>query len=161
MIPNIRAPKGFRFKVTSEIYDYNDNLSCGCCCRECCQCPKSKKDKPILSYKINLYAGHNYIGDVDLVPSEYNKNEYLTHSYLNADYRNKRLGTLMYAKAIQWCLKRNKRVRSSGESSEDAQRLWKSKSLRKYFYIRKTFDSKYDRECGDDLAIWRAYEKRI
>ena len=63
--------------------------------------------------------------------------QYLTHSYLDHEYHGKGWGTKMYARAIQWCLERGYRVRSSGYSSENAKRVWKGKGIREKFVIRQ------------------------
>jgi GNAT superfamily N-acetyltransferase len=59
-----------------------------------------------------------------------------THSYLLPGYRNKGFGALMYAKAIQWGKTHGYRVKSSGGSSSEAQRVWRGGSLRRWFDIR-------------------------
>lgn len=56
----------------------------------------------------------------------------------------------MYAKAIQFALQNGWKVRSSECPSDDAKRVWKGKTLRKYFSIKtkkylpnRAFDSFY------------------
>lgn len=73
------------------------------------------------------------IGHVNLCRDE---GWYSTHSYLHDEYRNKGLGALMYAKAIQWGKEHGLRVKSSGGSSADAQRVWRGSSLARWFDIK-------------------------
>ncbi len=145
MISRIRAPKGLKWKIGP--------ITSGCQCVSCAALARK-------SISVKLMQGANEIGYINLRPNYTKDNLYETHSWLHPDYRGKGIGTKLYARAIQYCLVNNYRVRSSGGSSSDAQRVWKSKSLRKYFYIRKTFSSKTYRSYGDDYAHWNAYEKR-
>lgn len=136
----IRLPKGYSFKVVQ----YNDYW-----------------DGNKISIRLLYGKNHTLVGYVDLVP-EYNTGRSLeTHSYLAPKHRNKKLGVLMYAKAIQWCHTHKKPVKSSGSSSEDAQRVWKSKTLRKFFTIRKSYNDDWARRNkSDDDATWRAYQRK-
>ena len=78
---------------------------------------------------------------------------YETHSWLDQMFRNKGFGTLIYAKAIQWGLDHDFRVRSSSGTSEEAQRVWNGKGLRKFFSLRKRTIHLY----GDVRPKWYAY----
>lgn len=78
---------------------------------------------------------------------------YETHSWLHLDYRNKGFGTLIYARAIQWGFDNDSRVRSSGRSSGDAQRVWNGKGIRKYCSLRKRIVKVY----GEERPKWYAY----
>jgi GNAT superfamily N-acetyltransferase len=81
------------------------------------------------------------VGHVNLAPLY--SGCYATHSYLQPQYRNKGLGAVMYAKAIQWGLERGYRIRSSGSSSEDAQKVWRGSFLKRYFDIKVKFGVDY------------------
>jgi GNAT superfamily N-acetyltransferase len=93
------------------------------------------------------------IGYIDLY-RDYPKS-YTTHSFLDDRYHGKGLGVLMYARAIQWCLDNGFQVKSSGNSSLKARRVWKSKSLRELFNI-KTHKS----TMGSEFDTWHAYTKK-
>lgn len=124
-IPKIRAPKGFSFKVKKVNQRYTS---------------------------ITLYSANREIGHVNLI--KVREGYYETHSDLNDEYHRKGLGALMYARAIQHALEKGWGVRSSGSSSEEAQRVWRGKTVRKYFSIKlkkKDNDPYYD--------TWYAYAK--
>lgn len=89
------------------------------------------------------------IGYLDLERT-YN-NKYITHSSLDPKYRGKGIGLFMYIKALRWCLKNNHRVTSSGGTSSDAQRVWRSKTLRKHFTIKVKYIS--------GQPTWYVYKK--
>jgi len=108
-MPKVIAPKGFHFVVRQNPYDS-------------------------YSISIKLFKKNKEIGHVNLV-REY-KGTYSTHSYLEPKYHNKGLGALMYAKAIQWGMEHCYRVRSSGSSSDAAQRMWRGKKITKWFDIK-------------------------
>ena len=93
------------------------------------------------------------IGTVSLV-KHYLTGSYVTHSRLDSLYHRRGLGTIMYARAIQWALDNGHVVRSSGNSSDMAQRVWKSKGLRNFFSIRK----RKHKECSR-YDTWYAYSK--
>lgn len=76
---------------------------------------------------------------------------FTTHSNLLEEYRGRGLGTLLYAKAIEHCLKRGWKV-SSTSPSEWAQNVWESRGLRKFFSIKK-------RSIGWGTERWYAYNK--
>jgi GNAT superfamily N-acetyltransferase len=103
------APKGYFFRVTKNYYG---------------------------GYSVKLFKKRKEgeIGHVNLVRL-YSKC-YATHSYLSPQFRNKGLGARMYAKAIQWCLERGLRVRSSGSSSDDAQKVWRGSFLKRFFDVK-------------------------
>ena len=110
-ITSIKAPKGFYFKVT-------------------------KRTNATIKIGLHLTSDHVEIGHINLVPFG-NKNYLQTHSYLHCEFRGQKLGALLYAKAIKWGLDRGYGVRSSGNSSECAIRVWKGNSLRKFFNIKR------------------------
>ncbi len=154
-IIDIKLPKPYKFKIEKIEYSY---LPCGCCCTSCCVyggCSVNGVRSKAEKIKVGLYIADSNIGFVNLIPKG---KELATHSWLSSNYRNKGLGVLMYARAIQYALENKKRIRSSGESSGDAQRVWKSKTLRKFFRIRRYDDSNYPKV--DTYATWRAYQKR-
>lgn len=124
----IKAPKGFEFKVIVPT-DLDDNVL----------------------VELRLKKGGKRVGAVELEKS-YRGKFYSTHSNLNIEFRNQKLGALMYAKAIAWCLQNGFKPRSSGYSSDAAERVWQSKTLRKYFKIR----------CYKNTSMyrtWFAYSK--
>lgn len=79
---------------------------------------------------------------------------YETHSSLDSKYHHKGLGALMYASAIEWGLKNKHTVRSSGNSSNQARRVWEGQTIRNFFSIKKKkgYIKEYD--------IWYAYPKK-
>jgi hypothetical protein len=92
------------------------------------------------SFTVNLFERnkkgfYEQIGHVNL--EKYGKT-YTTHSRLyNDKYKNKGFGLYMYATAIKFMLKYDKKckVKSHINNSDDAQRLWKSKRLNTLFKI--------------------------
>lgn len=113
-MPRVVAPKGFFFKVQDKTYSYGYR-----------------------SLQIQLWKNKvrpEQIGRITL-DKEYS-GCYSTHSWLNEKYQNKGFGALMYAKAIQWGLEQGYRIRSSGMSSEKALRVWRGKTLLKWFDIK-------------------------
>ena len=125
-IPKIRAPKGFTFRV------------------------KRVSDR-LTTVSLTRTMSSNEIGHVNLI--RVREGYYETHSDLNDEFHGKGLGALMYARAIQHALEKGWRVQSSGSSSSDAQRVWRGKTIRKYFSIKlkKGDDPYYDK--------WYAYAK--
>jgi GNAT superfamily N-acetyltransferase len=124
-IPKIKAPKGFSFKVKKMSANYT---------------------------RVTLHlAKGKQIGYVNL--SRVRPGFYATHSGLDVKYHNKGLGVLLYARAIQYALEKGWRVSSSGGSSESAQRVWRGKTIRKYFSIKL----KKGYQPYDDK--WYAYAK--
>jgi len=124
----VRAPRGFYFKIRTEVYKgqvvhVNVELF-------------DKKAK---------YSKYS-IGEVE--PEQLRPKRFVTHSNLRSEYWGKKLGVLMYAKAIAWCLNRGYSVSSSGSSSEMATRVWEGKSLRNLFDIKKR-----------SWSTWFAYPK--
>lgn len=97
------------------------------------------------------------IGQIRLV--DMGGKKFATHSNLDYRYHNKGLGALMYSKAIEWCLKRGYRCQSSGYSSEDAQRVWKGKTIRKFFDI-KVKQTEKGVWANPEYQTWFAYEKK-
>lgn len=125
----IRVPKGFEFKIKIP-NDPEDNVKIRLC----------------------IKATGKEIGCIELEP-KYKTNFYMTHSHLDCEFREQGLGALMYARAIQWCIDNNYRARSSGYSSDDAERVWQSKSLKKHFRILTR------RQKSETYRTWFAYEK--
>lgn len=112
----IRAPKGFN--VRYHVNTYNKEIESVYC----------------ELYDVNKNSGR----DVGRVVLERGIGKvFETHSSLANDYHGKGLGTLLYAKAIAWTLNHGFKVKSSGDSSDMAKRVWESKGLRKHFNIRK------------------------
>jgi len=109
----IRAPRGLHFVIR-----------------------KFYEDKKVREVSVELHESkrREYIGAVTLVHCRGRWFE--THSNLHHEFRNKKLGALMYSKAIEWALKNKYKVRSSGGSSEDALRVWMGKTIRTHFDIR-------------------------
>lgn len=124
----IKAPAGFQFKV-SDITSYGE--------------VRIELYNSFYRRGTKFRRGIGYI----LLIWEKRLGAFDTHSYLNDDFRERGLGTLMYSKAIQWCLSRGFPVCSSSSPSPLAQRVWKSKSLNKLFKIEK------------QSRRWFAYEK--
>src|SRR5574337_1019205 len=124
-IPKIRAPKGFRFWIVK----INDNF---------------------VKVALRLKDGRE-IGRVNLVKAK--PGSFSTHSFLDSSFHMKGLGALMYARAIQYALEKRWKVTSSGRSSEYAQRVWRGRTIRKFFSIKikKGSDPAYDK--------WYAYAK--
>lgn len=126
-IPKIRAPKGFRFLIEKSRWSSDVYV----------QLVSSKEIRSV--------------GRITL--SRLRKDYYATHSSLNEKYHGKGLGTLMYARAIQYALEQGWKVRSSGHSSEKAQRVWRGKGLRQKFAIKT-------RKTGYNHHTWYAYPKQ-
>jgi len=106
----------------------------------------------IIFCKLLLAKSNQVIGRVTL---ELDCQSYRTHSRLDKTYRGKGLGVLMYAAAIQYALDRGHKVRSSGYTSANAQRVWRSKRLRQYFKIRFVRHPQYTPE----FDVWYASAK--
>lgn len=106
----IVLPKGFSFRVSPEI---------------------NNRVNVYLERTVRLHT--KVVGNICLV--RHNRVSFETHSWLAEKFHGKGLGTLLYAKAIQWCLDNGYKVRSSGTTLEAAQRVWRGKGLRKYFTI--------------------------
>lgn len=120
----IILPKGLFFNRTlkDEYGDYTiyliaDGVSCDTCGIYC------------------LGKGGHVIGHIRL--DRIGNKRYKTHSDLDIEYHNKGLGTLLYAKAIKFCLSRGYKISSSGYSSSPAKRVWEGKTIRSFFKIRK------------------------
>lgn len=133
LIKKVKAPKGFRFVVRKNVYE---------------------------NWQVTLYRifrGHlDPIGHIELM-RDYGKT-YETHSNLDAAYHDQGLGALMYAKAIEWCLIRGYRCKSSGYPSEYAQRVWRGKTIRKYFDIKDRATARGS-EARTFFAYFKKYKK--
>lgn len=128
-IPKIRAPKGFTFRV-------------------------KKVNERYTSVALYETMANREIGHVSLI--KVRTGYYETHSDLDENFHGKGLGALMYARAIQHALEKGWGIRSSGSSSQDAQRVWRGKTIRKYFSI------KLKRQNDDPNSYydkWYAYAK--
>jgi GNAT superfamily N-acetyltransferase len=130
-----KTPAGFFFKVSQGTYG----------------------DTIIKLYK-RFKNSNRKIGQIRLVNE--GKKQYATHSNLDYRYHHKGLGALMYSKAIEWCLQRGYRCKSSGYSSEDAKRVWQGKTIRKYFDI-KVKQTESGTWANPDYQTWFAYEKKV
>lgn len=97
--------------------------------------PRSINPKDDPYYIFNFSHNSLWIGDIVLIKTKYGFWE--THSQLFYSYRGQGLGTWMYAKVIQFALKKGLEVRSSLDTSEMAARVWRSKNLRRHFKIVK------------------------
>lgn len=112
----IRAPKGFRVRYQVNTYDNRiESVYC----------------------ELVTHPAGEYAGNVEL--ERLNHSTFITHANLRYPYHNKGLGTMLYAKAIAWAFNHGFKVRSSGDSSSMAKRVWEGKGLRKYFNIRKLY----------------------
>jgi len=110
-------------------------------------------------YVTLLHRGNNKkIGAVRLYKQD--DGTWETHSDLDFRYRNRGFGARLYARAIQYCLVNGYRVRSSGGSSEDAQRVWRGKTIRKYFRIKtKHFLFSGQKKHDPEYDTFYAYRK--
>jgi GNAT superfamily N-acetyltransferase len=116
----VRAPRGYKWKIVT----YSDDFDVA---------------------TIGLHDSRgNRVGEVRLQREDAVKRIVSTHSDLNYDLRGRGIGTKLYVRAIQWGLAHGYKVRSSGGSSEDAERVWAGKGIREYFYLR-TITSSYGR----------------
>lgn len=132
----IRIPKGYSIKVECvKPYTYETYIPV----EEALKC--YKKPLKYFNFYVRLYHNDNSIGAVELLSQErydyYNDRVvdiyHETHSNLDEKYHGKGLGALMYTYAINWALKRGLNVQSSGSSSDEAIRVWRGKTLKKYF----------------------------
>lgn len=131
IVPSIRAPKGYHFRISTKYgYIYVQLLD--------------KKNQEV--GHVNLHKYYPYAKEPKRVA---------THSWLHSDLRGKGIGTLIYSKAIEWGLKHGYKVRSSGSSSDEAERVWNGKGIRQHFSIRRRTTS----EQGYVSDTWYAYVK--
>ena len=136
----IKFPKGFRVKIKTDIRDKMVELISD----------KYYPSQPGFEPEVKPPFCYGYIELVCV-----GDNTYETHSYLDEQFRGKGFGTLLYAKAIQWCHRNGYKIRSSGNTSKEAKRVWKSKTIRSYFRIRKL----KKRLWGVPHTVWYAYPK--
>lgn len=115
MKSTVRAPRGFKWKITTYSPTHYD----------------------FAIIELHTTSGH-YVGSVRLCPGDRDKKIAETHSDLDSPYRGRGYGTKLYVRAIQWGLAHGYKVRSSGSSSSDAQRVWEGKGIRQYFQLRTT-----------------------
>ena len=171
VISKIKAPEGYRFEVRKIPAYYNNTEGLKYLSPEYNEAIRvaTERNKYIQDHSdINgAYFGEQDIklsqvriilvekkrglemGNVNLAMNVYS-NSFHTHSFLHATLHNKGFGTLLYARAIQWALENGFTVRNSGSSSDLAQRVWRGKSLRKYFRI-VTKHNKYRKEPRYDV----------
>lgn len=145
LVKRIILPKGFHFKVRSD-YDYEDVDH------------YPYYEKKYYNFTIELHHHDKYIGHVELNQVDsFSKKILETHSDLEMEYHNQKLGVKMYAKAIKVGMKHGFIVQSSGQSSDMAERVWLSKSLKEYFRVRQLpLKSRWDK--GN---TWRVYNKYV
>lgn len=129
----IKCPEGFIVKYKYRFY--NNKL-------DAVTCYLYDKSKP-----------HN-IGFLFLEKN--NGGSLITHSELDPEYHGRGFGTFLYSKGIAWALNHGYRVRSSGDSSSMAQRVWEGKGLRERFNIRKHTDNTF----SFTRTTWYATKKR-
>jgi GNAT superfamily N-acetyltransferase len=136
MTTKVKAPKGFEFKIR-----------------------KPYPGEKTVYIELHKKGGTSQVGRVNLAyagKDMYGKDVFETHSYLDPAYRQKGFGTLLYARAIQWGVEHGCKVRSSTQTSTEAQRVWNGKSLRKFFSVKKrTWKNQY----GGNVQKWYAYNK--
>lgn len=125
-IVRVRAPAGFRWKIVER--KSVPGYTSGCVYVQLVHQGNSRK-----------------IGEIRLYKEE--DGRYETHSNLDSKYHGRGYGAKLYARAIQWCLENGHSVRSSGSSSEEAQRVWRGKTIRKFFRIR----TKHFRYAGQKI----------
>lgn len=134
-VSKVRAPRGFYFRVTTHLTG------------------------PSLFHRIELVkkcpSRDRMIGSVRLRQSYYHLGFWETHSNLQDKYQGKGWGALLYARAIQYALENNLKVKSSGYSSDMAENVWRGNTIRKYFHIVRK-PTKTDPE----FSTWFAYKKR-
>jgi GNAT superfamily N-acetyltransferase len=127
-VPKTRAPKGFHWEIRDFGYSVYIQLL-------------DAKDRTV--GRITLHR-----------VTERPTPQYETHSHMDEKYRGRGWGTKIYTRAIQWCLERGYRIKSSGSSSDMAARVWKSRGIREKFAIRKHQDP-----YSDAYSTWFAYTK--
>ncbi len=66
-----------------------------------------------------------------------------THSKIKDQFKDKGLGIYLYSLGADWCARRNKPLYSSRLTSLEAQRVWKSKRLRKKYQITKLTNNRW------------------
>ena len=135
VIPKIRAPRGFHFRIYKEYYE-----------------------KRLESVRVELWDSKtaSNIGHVNLVVASRGFME--THSDLALAYHNKKLGVLMYCRAIRWALENGFKVRCGGPSKL-AQRVWRGNSIRKHFKIMTRWDREYPHPSDLNCDNFFAYAK--
>lgn len=132
----IRAPHGYFFSVAKDRYE-------------------GKLESVTIELRLSKHRDQ-IVGTVALC--HYDDIWYETHSDLNPEHHGKGLGTLLYAKAIQWGTKHGLKVRSSGCSSSMALRVWRGKTLRKYCKVRTRY-TRYDGKPKSEYDIFFARAK--
>lgn len=120
----IGLPKGYRFEIIQG--NFNSDI----------RGPRGCLDNNV---DVRLWHDKKCVGHVQLSADWRNgkrkRLSYTTHSYLAPRYRNKGLGSRIYARAILWCLARKYKVHSYYSPSPEAQRVWKGKYLASKFNL--------------------------
>lgn len=119
----LKCPNGYRFEIEKEYSNEDD---------------KKSEYSPEDSWVIKLYHNNDWVGYIDLAydkrPAPF-ESFFEMHSSLDEEERNKKLGALLYSKAIEVAMKKGIKIKSSLEPSPDAIRVWKSKSLNSKYEI--------------------------
>ena len=110
-------------------------------------------NKHIVFYRVSNTGALRAIGHVDLDDCG---NKYITHSYLDHKWHSRGIGTWMYTTAIRVGLRNGKAVCSSRMASSMAQRVWTSRTLRKYFVVRSRTAKAFRR---NRCRVWGVYPK--
>lgn len=72
------------------------------------------------------------------VIKQYDTKAWETHSGLSDfTYKGKGFGLYLYSLAADWCASKGYKLQSSTSPSDEAQRVWNSKRIRKYYSVRK------------------------
>lgn len=86
--------------------------------------------------QIDAIRDDETVGYVELIQTVHGHWE--THIFVDEEERGKGLGVALFAKAFNYCLRRNQSVMSSTYTSDDANRLWLSKRLNQRYVIGVT-----------------------
>lgn len=105
-----------------------------------------KKDKDNITIELYKECGSRFflVGWIKLVYlyDWRTKNYFLeTHSFTSERFRGAGFGVYLYSLGAEYAFERNLPIRSSIRRSVDAQRLWKSSTLRKLYDIRRVGSS--------------------
>lgn len=100
-----------------------------------CYCDKANEIEIQIFKRRNCNAPFQKVGTLTL--RSINKTTYETHSELNCSLHNKKIGLWMYCLGADWCRLNKLKLKSSDSYSDEAGRLWNSKTLRKYYNLTK------------------------
>lgn len=117
-----RAPQGYRIKTRELLVDPRAYVS-----------SQIVEDDLTKSTRTELLKHGEMVGYVDTVLTRDHRWE--THSYLDQEERGKGFGSLLYTKAINFNMKRHRKVCSSKAPSIQAKRVWTSRVLSELFLI--------------------------